>query len=368
MWRGSATSSINGAPDAPSDDTGVRRVSRIAVVLCNLGGPDGPQSVRPFLLNLFNDPAIIGAPQPIRYLLARALSGWRAAKARAIYAELGGGSPLLANTEAQARALERALGELGEVRVFVAMRYWRPMAPEVVPLVKRFEPDEVVLLPLYPQFSTTTSASSRRAWHAAATTAGLNVPTRLVCCYPSEPGFVSAMAELVGPAYARAAAHGRPRLLLSAHGLPRRVVAAGDPYQWQVEASAAALVETLGIDGLEWSVCYQSRVGPLAWLEPSCEAEIRRAGRDKVPVVLMPVAFVSEHSETLVELDITYRTLARDAGVPYYERVPTVATHPRFIGALAGLVQGALARGGAVCPGAGRRQCPAEHRRCAMAL
>ncbi len=160
-------------------------MARTAIVLFNLGGPDGPRAVRPFLFNLFNDPAIITAPGPLRWLLAQGFSRRRAPVARRIYDELGGGSPLLANTEAQARALEAALNAQaggGEIKAFIAMRHWHPMSEETARAVKAYDPERIVLLPLYPQFSTTTTGSSITAWAGAAAQAGLEVPTRTLCC------------------------------------------------------------------------------------------------------------------------------------------------------------------------------------------
>jgi len=345
-------------------------VSRVAVVLFNLGGPDRLEAVRPFLFNLFNDPAIIGAPAPIRRLVAWLIARRRAQTARAIYAQLGGGSPLLPNTEAQARALTAALGDRGPVQCFIAMRYWHPLSAAAVAAVKAFAPDRVVLLPLYPQYSTTTTGSSFAAWDRAAAAAGLSVPTTRLCCYPEDAGFVAAMAELIRPALAQAEGAGRPLLLFSAHGLPKRVVAGGDPYQWQVEQSAAAVAAALGAPAPDWSVCYQSRVGPLEWIGPETSAEIERAGALGRPVVLAPIAFVSEHSETLVELDIEYRHLAARAGVPLYLRVPTVGTHAGFIGGLADRVRAALADPQPIRPPGPQaaRLCRIEHTRCACTV
>ena len=255
-----------------------------------------------------------------------------------IYRQLGGRSPLLENSVAQAQALEEALGGAGQVRCFVAMRYWHPFADETVAAVKAFDPDRIVLLPLYPQWSTTTSASSVKDWHRACRDTGFERPTRSVCCYYDEAGFIAAMVGLIRPLYRAAANQGRTRLLFSAHGLPEKIVTAGDPYQWQCERTAAALVAALGIAGLEWVSCYQSRVGPLKWIGPETSAEISRAGREGVGVVVVPIAFVSEHSETLVELDVEYRRLAEQAAVPVYLRVPTVGIAPEFIAGLARLV------------------------------
>jgi len=343
-------------------------MSRTAVVLFNLGGPDGPDAVKPFLFNLFNDPAIIGLPNPFRWLLAKVISSRRAPVAREIYDHIGGKSPLLDLTQAQAEALEGALADAGEVKVFVCMRYWHPMSAETARAVKDFAPDKVVLLPLYPQYSTTTSASSLKDWRQAAVKVGLNAPAHAVCCYPTEPGWITAQAKLI-----KDALDGSPgaRVLFSAHGLPKKVVDAGDPYQWQVEQTAKAVVDKLAQEGTaveDWQVCYQSRVGPLEWIGPSTEAELERAGEDGIPVIVVPIAFVSEHSETLVELDIEYRDEAETLGVPGYTRVPAVGTEPAFIQGLAALVRDQLGRGGEISCGlaTGARICPASHARCPL--
>jgi ferrochelatase len=312
-------------------------VARIAVVLMNLGGPDRLEAVQPFLFNLFSDPAILRLPALVRLPLARVIARRRGRVAQEIYRKLGGGSPLLANTEAQARALQAVLGP--QHRCFVAMRYWDPTSEETAREVADWAADEVVCLPLYPQFSTTTTASSLAAWRASASRCRIECPTRVVCCYPADPGFVEAIAGLIRPALYAAAGHEKPpRLLLTAHGLPKRIVQAGDPYPNQVETTAAAVIGALKRPGLDWTVCYQSRVGPLEWIGPATDDEIRRAGRDMVPVVVAPISFVSEHSETLVELDLDYRDLATASGVPAYHRVPTIGTEPGFIQSLAALV------------------------------
>ena len=329
---------------------------KTAVVLFNLGGPDSPDAVQPFLQNLFSDPAIITAPNPIRWLLARLISRRRAPIAKHIYAELGGRSPLLPNTEAQAAALQSAIG--GETKVFIAMRYWHPLTEATAAEVKAWAPERVVLLPLYPQFSTTTTGSSFDAWDRAAKAIGLSVPTTRLCCYPDDAGFVVASARLLAKTMAMAG--GPCRVLFSAHGLPKKIVDTGDPYPWQVERSARAIVDALGVP-TDWVVCYQSRVGPLEWIGPSTDAEIRRAASDKVTPVVVPLSFVSEHSETLVELDREYRQLAESLGAPGYLRVPTVSTDAAFIDGLARLVKAAPA---GLSSGCGRRICPAEHRRC----
>ncbi len=324
-----------------------------AVVLYNLGGPDGPDDVRPFLFNLFNDPMIIGAPAPIRWLLAKVISRKRAPIAREIYAHIGGGSPLLANTRAQASALEEALNAGGDesYQCFVAMRYWHPMCDAVMGEVVATNPDRIVLLPLYPQFSTTTVGSMMRVWERAARKRKLDIPVTALCCYPTDPGFIDGVTGLLSEALTGASADRENlRVLFSAHGLPKQIVEGGDPYQSQVEQTAAAVMAKLGTD-LDWLCCYQSRVGPLEWIGPSTDDEIARAGADGKSVVVVPIAFVSEHSETLVELDIEYRELAEKAGVPEYIRVATVGTAPAFIDGLAGLVRGNIAAGCDICSG-----------------
>lgn len=341
---------------------------KIAIILFNLGGPDSPEAVQPFLKNLFSDPAIISLPSLLRLPLARFIASRRAPKAKEIYDQIGGSSPILGQTEAQARALEEALGPGHEWRGYVCMRYWHPMTEAVVRSVKRFAPDRIVLLPLYPQFSTATTDSSVKAWKTVAEAARLRVPTQTVCCYPDDPGFIAASVDLVKQGLAEAGV-GPARVLFSAHGLPEKVIRRGDPYQVQVERTAAAISGAIAdqVGGLDWSVCYQSRVGPLKWIGPSTEAEIRRAGADKRAVVLYPLAFVSEHSETLVELDIDYRRLAKEIGVPSYTRVPTVGTHPSFIAGLADRVRAVLSGPPvAVCHGATTMPCGHQHRGCPL--
>jgi ferrochelatase len=247
------------------------------------------------------------------------------------------------------------------------MRYWKPLTEEAAAAVRRYDPARILLLPLYPQFSTTTTASAWRAWQKAARAAGIAAPASMICCYPRQRGFVEAVAALVRPALAEASQTGKPRLLFSAHGLPKRVVMRGDPYQWQVEQSCAAVAAALGQPELDWQICYQSRVGPLEWIGPATDAAIREAGRARLPVVVAPVAFVSEHSETLVELDIEYRALAERSGVPAYRRVPTVSLAESFIAGLAALLREALTAPAALRSGEGGRICPAAWKGCPLA-
>jgi ferrochelatase len=342
----------------------MRDALKIGVVLFNLGGPDTLDAVEPFLENLFSDPAIISLPWLLRKPLAKLIARRRGPVAREIYAKLGGGSPIVPETQAQARALEAVLASRGhQARAVIAMRAWKPFSDEAVRELKAWNPERIVLLPLYPQFSTTTTQSSLDDWKRAFGRSDLTVPQSRVCCYPWASGFIEAQVALIGEALAKKRVGVDYRLLLSAHGLPKRVIDKGDPYHWQVEKTAAAIVEKLGIAGLDWNVCYQSRVGPLEWIGPATDAEIRRAGSEGKGAIVVPIAFVSEHSETLVELDMEYGKLARDSGVVDYIRVPTVSTHPAFIATLADLVERALASDSSMTCGKDRI-CPRELSRC----
>jgi ferrochelatase len=334
---------------------------RTAIILFNLGGPDRPEAIKPFRVNLFSDKAIIRAPIFIRFWLARLIAASSAKAAMANYALIGGKSPLLANTQAQAHALEAALGP--DHKCFIAMRYWHPFAHEVVEEVKNWNPDRILLLPLYPQFSTTTTGSSLNNWREAAAKAGLVKPTTTLCCWYDDPRFISALTALADEkiAEAQTALPGaKLRVLYSAHGLPESIVQGGDPYQAQVEASAAAIQSQLTQPGLEHQICYQSRATPVKWLGPSTIEAIEQAGRDKIAVIIIPIAFVSDHIETLVELDIENRHLAQSCGVPGYFRVRAPNADPAFIAALANIVRAAqtpgLCRAGTPCQG--QKHCP----------
>lgn len=338
-------------------------MSRLAVVLFNLGGPDGPASVEPFLENLFSDPAIISLPGLVRKPLARWIARRRGPAARENYALMGGGSPLLPETRKQAAALQAALDEARpgeENRVFIAMRYWSPRTQEVAAQVADFQPDQVVLLPLYPQYSTTTTASSLAEWRQAYGGPG---QVRTACCYPTLDGLVAAHVRRIREIYDAAGRPGPARLLFSAHGLPEKVVAGGDPYAAQIEACAAAVAGQLSDLFPDWSVCYQSRVGPLKWLGPSTAEAVTKAGQQGLSPVVCPIAFVSEHIETLVELDHDYALTASQAGCPAYVRVPALGVENAFIEALARAALDTAAKTAAVSP-ASDWTCPAAFGQC----
>lgn len=336
---------------------------KIAVVLFNLGGPDGPDSVRPFLKNLFSDPAIIRAPAPIRWMLARFISRTRASSAKKNYAlmDAGGGSPLLAETKKQAAALEADLAQHfpdDQVKCFVAMRYWHPFTEDIAQKVQAWTADEVVLLPLYPQFSTTTTGSSLEAWHK-----NYSGNTKTVCCYPYPDDFITAHAELILRAWKDAGSPEDVTLLMSAHGLPEKIVEAGDPYAWQCEQMGAKLAARMPND---WEItgCYQSRVGPLKWIGPATEDEIEKAAKAGRNILIAPVAFVSEHIETLVELGEEYREVAEEHGAKSYSTVPALGIDKTFIGLLSKLTRDALQSDEALRSCAGGRICPKEHGDC----
>ena len=306
----------------------------------NLGGPDCLDAVKPFLFNLFYDPAIITVPNPLRWMIAKSISTQRAPIARNIYREIGNRSPILPETEKQRVVLEKKLQDNidNEVKCFIFMRYWHPFAKEVVDEVKSYDPDEIILLPLYPQYSVTTTGTGIIEWNKWAEKKGLNAPYRVIKEYPDADFFVGTIANMIRETLNDISDRSKYRLLLSAHGLPKKTIEAGDPYQTQVEQTCAALMKNLEQEDLDSVVCYQSRVGPLEWIGPSTDDEIERAGKDGKNIIIVPVAFVSEHSETLVELDIEYKELAEEKGVEDYIRVGTVSDKETFIEGLMQLV------------------------------
>lgn len=355
--------------DTPSSDPektpGLRVMTsrRVAIILFNLGGPDKQEAVRPFLFNLFNDKAIIGLPQPFRFFIAQLISRSREKLAKANYALMGGGSPILPETLKQADVLEAAIAKrISNVtfRCFPAMRYWKPFVKDAAKAAEKWGATDAILLPLYPQFSSTTTASSLSAWMKAS-----RLPASTICCYPAGAYFAQAHADATLAKWREGGSPAQPRLLFSAHGLPQSVIKRGDPYQWQVEQSVAAVRKLLPAD---WEIrtCYQSRVGPMKWIGPSTEQEIHRAAEDGAGVIISPIAFVSEHVETLVELDIEYAQLAKRLQLPFYLRAPALGADPRFIDALADLAERALSAPGKVQSESGGRLCPAAFGLCAQ--
>ena len=332
-------------------------LGRTAVLLFNLGGPESLDAVEPFLYNLFSDQDIMAFPPVLRTLLPRLITMKRAPTSRAYYRAIGGGSPLRAITDRQARALESALNEgVPETdpppfRVFVAMRYAPPRMAELVEEMRSYAPKKVVLLPLYPQRSTTTTRSSFREFlEIARSRLSLSDDAlRVIAAYPAFPPYLAALAETVQTALDRIPPDEEPvDILYSAHGIPEARVRKGDPYQLDTETTVREVSALLGPHNpgrtLRTHLAYQSRVGPMKWLGPETKETIRTlAGSGCRTLVLVPVSFVSDHQETLYEMDITYRKLARDVAIRTFERAPAINLLPSFTEALRALVFEALA-------------------------
>jgi ferrochelatase len=309
-----------------------------AVILFNLGGPDKLDNVEPFLFNLFNDPAILNLPSLLRYPLAKIIANRRAPTAKKIYQELGGSSPILKLTQEQSSALEIKLNKddsISKYKCFIVMRCWHPRAENVLKEVINYGPDEVILMPLYPQYSAATSGSSINEWKDICKKNNFKVKTSTVCCYPTDNNFVEAHKDEITKKIKNL---DNFKLIFSAHGLPEKNIKKGDPYQWQVEQSVNKIVKTLDIQNLDWILSYQSRVGPLKWIGPSTEDIIVENSKLGKKIVLVPIAFVSEHSETLVELDIEYKELADKNGCKDYLRVPALGTNKNYIKAMSNLI------------------------------
>lgn len=319
----------------------------IGVILFNLGGPDSLSAVRPFLFKLFNDEYIIPLPQPLRFIIASMISIFRAKKSKGIYEQMGGKSTILDETQKQAEALENYLNSNCTVNqnfiydVIPMMRYSKPDSNDVLNKIKKHNYTDIVLVPLYPQYSTTTTLSSFRDLFKKSNLRN----THIVCCYPEHDGFIDAYVDLLQTILSKVVAQKKPiTILFSAHSIPEYLVRNGDPYQSQVEKSVKAIVKKLDLDNadkIQYRICYQSKVGRMKWLEPDIISEILAAGKRGEVVIVLPISFTSEHSETLVELDIEYANLAKENGIEYY-RVPTVSSHPIFIQALASLTISSL--------------------------
>ena len=312
-------------------------MTKKAVILFNLGGPDKLESVEPFLFNLFNDPAIISIPTIFRYPLAKFISKRRAPIAKNIYKEIGNKSPILELTQEQGQKLEKNLLEKGDYRCFVVMRCWHPRAADVIKKVQQYNPEEIILLPLYPQFSASTSGSSITEWKHLCEKERYKIKTKIVCCYPTQKNFIESHANLIKKTI-KNLENNNFKLLFSAHGLPENKIKKGDPYQWQVEQTVERIMRKLRDDNLDHIISYQSRVGPLKWIGPSTDEMIIKYSKENKGIVIVPVAFVSEHSETLVELDIEYKKLAEKNGCSFYKRVPALGVEENFIKGLAELV------------------------------
>jgi ferrochelatase len=315
---------------------------RIGVVLFQLGGPDTLEAIEPFLFNLFCDPDIIDFPfaRIGRKPLAKLISSTRARKVQHHYATIGGGSPIRRFTEQQARALQRKLTESGlDARCFVAMRYWHPFTAQAVEQVRAAQCDEVVLLPLYPQYSSTTTGSSLNEWNRHF---GGNVPVHQIETFYRHELYLEALVEKIDEGLARFADPTHPEIVFSAHSVPVAVIERGDPYQRQIEETVE-LVMQRGKWRNHYRLCYQSKVGASKWLQPSLHTTLREIAVEKDgEVCIVPISFVSDHVETLGEIDHEARAEAAKLGIKRFEMTSGLNDSPTFIEALADLVGAAI--------------------------
>ena len=322
-------------------------MGRIGVLLLNLGGPDKLEDVGPFLYNLFSDPEIIRLPfswmqKPLAWFIAKR----REKTSQANYKEIGGGSPLRRMTEEQGEAIKAQLGKLGqEANIYVGMRYWHPYTEEAIAQLTQDNIDKLVILPLYPQFSISTSGSSFRLleqlWKENPKLQ--NLEYTVIASWYKEPGYLQAMAELIIGELEKFPHPDDVHIFFSAHGVPRSYVEeAGDPYQQEIEECTYLIMQTLDRANPH-TLAYQSRVGPVEWLQPYTEDALKELGAKGVKdLVVVPISFVSEHIETLQEIDIEYREIAEEAGIHNFGRVPAPNTNPVFIKALSDLIIDAL--------------------------
>ncbi|MDJ0681592.1 MAG: ferrochelatase [Xenococcaceae cyanobacterium MO_167.B52] len=322
-------------------------MGRVGVLLLNLGGPDKIEDVRPFLYNLFSDPEIIRLPVKIlQKPLAWLISTLRAKKSQANYLEIGGGSPLRQITEEQAEALKQKLAEMGQdAKVYIGMRYWHPFTEEAIAEIKQDNIEQLVILPLYPQFSISTSGSSFRVleemWESDSTLQ--NIKYTLIPSWYDNPQYLQAMADLIAQEIDKSESPENAHVFFSAHGVPMSYVEeAGDPYQKEIEECTRLIMKTLGRNN-QYTLAYQSRVGPVEWLQPYTEDALKDLGEKEIEdLVVVPISFVSEHIETLQEIDMEYREIAEESGIHNFHRVPALNTHPGFINSLAELVTESL--------------------------
>lgn len=322
-------------------------MGRVGVLLLNLGGPEQIEDVRPFLFNLFADPEIIRLPFPwLQRPLAWLLSSSRAKRSQANYQQIGGGSPLRRITEEQAAALKQVLADRGtEVSIYIGMRYWYPFTEEAVAQIKRDGIERLVVLPLYPHFSISTSGSSFRLLQQlwVEDPSLQRIVYTVVPSWYDRPGYNAAMADLIAQELDQLDQPDQAHIFFSAHGVPVSYVEeAGDPYQREIEHCTELIMAALNRPNPH-TLAYQSRVGPVEWLQPYTEDAIEALAHEGVKdLVVVPISFVSEHIETLQEIDIEYREIATESGIQGFHRVPALNTHPRFIADLADLVAEAL--------------------------
>lgn len=317
-------------------------MKKYGIVLLQLGGPDSLDAVEPFLYNLFRDPDIINFPLSFlfRKRLARIIAQKRSPKIREHYHHMGGKSPILELTEAQAKALEERLSKTIDAKVVIAMRYWKPFTDETIQKLKKEGISDIILLPLYPHYSVSTTGSSVNEWNRAVKRDNVgHWNVELVREYPTHPDFIASFIARINEALDRFPEEKREHvhLLFSAHGTPLKLVRKGDPYKYQIEDTVKAIMRE-GKYVQNHTLCFQSRVGPEKWLEPFTDDTVERLGKEgKKNMLIIPVAFVSEHIETLFELNVEVREIAEEHGVEQFEVMPALNDHPKYIDALADL-------------------------------
>jgi protoporphyrin/coproporphyrin ferrochelatase len=322
-------------------------MGRVGVLLLNLGGPEQLSDVRPFLYNLFSDPEIIRIPFPwLQKPLAWFISTSRAKKSQENYKQIGGGSPLRRITEEQGKALQDNLQGKGfDALVYVGMRYWHPFTEEAIAKIKQDGVQELVILPLYPQFSISTSGSSFRLlediWNADPELQ--KIKYTVIPSWYDRPGYVESMADLLRQEVDQCNDPQTATIFFSAHGVPvSYVTEAGDPYQTEIEGCTELIMKALNRPNPH-VLAYQSRVGPVEWLQPYTEDKLEELGEQGVKeLVVLPISFISEHIETLQEIDMEYREVAQEVGIEHFRRVPALNTYPKFINDLGNMVVEAL--------------------------
>lgn len=320
---------------------------RIGVILLNLGGPSGPEEVAPFLKALFSDREIIRLPGGplLQPLFAKLITAIRKKKVIANYDLIGGGSPILPLTTAQAEGLEVRLRERGlDVTVGIAMRYTKPRAADALTAMVEAGVDRLVVLTLYPQYSKATTGSSLADLDRTMTEMGIDLPVTVIDRYPTHPGYLEAMAANIRAAIQACPVKARKSvvLLFSAHSLPQRFIDEGDPYLAETVKTVEAL-RKLVPENQPWRLGFQSRSGPVKWIGPDTEDVITELGvAGQKDVIVVPVSFVSDHIETLYEVDLLYGDQARKLGIKGYRRAESLNDSPVFIAALADLVEEAL--------------------------
>jgi len=305
---------------------------KIGIVLLNMGGPDSLDTVQPFLYNLFSDNDIVQIPRLIQKPVAKLISIFRAKKVRKYYELIGGKSPQKEQTFKQAKALQEKLGD--RYKVVVAMRYWHPFTEEALNELLKEDLEKIILLPLYPQFSTTTTGSSFNEFDRVYKRLNLNIPIKKIYSYHNHQLYIKAIAKQIKehlPNYQDYC------FLFSAHSLPVKIIEKGDPYQKQTEETVKLIMEYFPNN--RYSLAYQSKVGFVKWLEPMTDEEIIRLKKEGIEkLAIIPVSFVSEHSETLYELDIQYREIAENIGIKDFKRIPTLQSSELFIECLKDLI------------------------------